>query len=157
MRTVHMLRLAAQASRDLCVARPWANMWAIPPAPQRFVSKEQLHLFAWQKCHGNKMVHKPSALWRCSWLSSACPSLHAETALPCRAHWEVSTRVQSPSVPKMTDAYSVWSFNTLFGGAFTDCYSQPAENTKRVYSWVPAVLEFFLTKHAFFFPPSTAS
>lgn len=35
MRTVHMLRLAAQASRDLCVARPWANMWAIPGhAPQ---------------------------------------------------------------------------------------------------------------------------
>lgn len=63
---------------------------------------------------------------------------------------------ESPSVPKMTDAYSVWSFNTLFGGEHSQTAIPSPLRTQNEFthgSLHSSVLEFFLTKHAFFFPP----
>jgi len=118
----------------------WAIPDCTPPAPhQRFVSKEQLHLFAWQKCHGNKTVCTNPVL------SGDAPGF------PLRApYFTLRQLFPAEHAERFPHEYSLlqclkWlmliqcgHLILFFGGAFTGCYSQPAQNTKRIYSRVPA-------------------
>lgn len=132
-----------------------------PPSHCRFVFKDQLPVFAWQKI--SRLWSYPQKCWTfqsCYWLCLlhllALPQTTCDfTVMLFLITWKFPVRAQ-PRVPKMAGAHSVWSFNTFFFfifSHFTVRASQPALKAQLVHSWLPAPLsvQFFAHKGCFFF------